>query len=50
MEPVAGLLVAVAFGLICSRDWEDAGGFLATFSVALSMIVIAYVLLYFLTL
>lgn len=29
---------------------EDAGGFLATFSIALSMIVIAYVLLYFLTL
>ena len=50
MELMSGLLVAVAFGLICSRDREDAGGFLATFSIALSMIVIAYVVLYFLTL
>lgn len=38
MELVAGLLVAVAFGLICSRDWEGAGVFLATFSIALSMV------------
>lgn len=50
MELVAGVLIAAAFGLICPRDWEDAGGFLATFSIALSMIAIAYIVLYFLTL
>ena len=46
MELIAWILVAVAFGLVCSEDWEEVGDFLVMFILALSLVAIAYVALW----
>ena len=43
MELIAGVLIAVAFGTICSRDLDDLRDFLVPFSVAVAMIALAYI-------
>ena len=42
MELIAGILVAFAFWLVCSEDWEDVGDFLVMFILALSLVALAY--------
>ena len=43
MELIAGILVAVAFWLVCSEDLDDIGDFIVMFILALSIIALAYV-------
>lgn len=42
MGLIAGVLFAVAFGLVCSEDWEDVGDFALTFSLAFLFVAFAY--------
>lgn len=42
MELIAWILVAVAFWLVCSEDFEYVGDFLVMFILSLSLFALAY--------
>mgnify|MGYP000562039958 CR=1 FL=1 len=43
MELIAGILIAVAFGTICSGDLDELRDFLVAFSVAVALIALSYI-------
>ena len=42
MGLIVGILMAMAFGFVVSEDWEDAGDFVLTFSLAFVFVAFAY--------
>ena len=42
MELIAGIIVAVAFWLVCSDDLEEVGDFIVMFILVLSLVALAY--------